>query len=316
MTVSGASVLASSLDNQLYSLNLDSGNQRWRYDLQGYTQQAVSIQDGLLYLAYTGRRIAAMQDQGNAAGMIWQKDLPFEPTTPFTIWQDMLFIGVGDGGDARLLAIRRQNPDDRREFNDPNARLQLPAIGQETIYVGADRLWALDINMWNSLETVWISPDVNNVVAPPVYAYPGVVKLAELFVADSSNIVSALDANTGLRFWTHNFGGPISALAVNENSVFVVGNGVLRALSRQNGQPLWTQSVGGAAMGGPLVTTDRVLVVTQGGGIFFFDAVSGAIVDAATSAPSSVAGGPAVSGGTWLFIPASNNNVYAYRGSP
>ena len=98
-----------------------------------------------------------------------------------------------------MLAIRRSNPADRREFNEPNCRVQQPAIGQETIFVGADRLWAIDINLWLSQEIVWTSTDVFNVVAPPVYAFPGVVKLAELYAADAGGTVHALDANTGTR---------------------------------------------------------------------------------------------------------------------
>ncbi len=313
VAVSGQSVLASSSDNQFYSLDLGSGSQRWRYPLQNFTQLAPAIQDGIIYLAY-GRSMVALQDQGNAAGLIWQKELPFNSTSPFNIWLDTLFIGSGEGGDARLVAIRRSNPDDRREFNEPNGRVQQPAIGQETIFVGADRLWALDINIFNSQEIIWTSPDVFNVAAPPVYVAPGVVKLAELYVADSGGTVHALDANTGERFWTHALGGSITALAVNDSSVYIAGNGVLRAVSRRDGAQQWTQTVG-AVMGGPLVTNSRVLVVTQNGGIFLLDAANGNILDGAQNVNAQVPGGPAISG-LQLLIPTNNSTVYSYRGAP
>jgi hypothetical protein len=114
VAVSGASVLASSSDNQFYSLDLNGGSQRWRYNLQNSTQLAPSIQDGLIYLAYGGRLLAALQDQGNNVGLIWQSDLPFNATSPFNIWLDTLLIGAGEGGDARLVALRRSNPAERR----------------------------------------------------------------------------------------------------------------------------------------------------------------------------------------------------------
>jgi outer membrane protein assembly factor BamB len=313
--VSGPSVLASSSDNQFYSLDLTSGTQRWRYDLQNMTQLAPSIQDGLIYLVLGGRSLTALQDQGNAAGLIWQNDLPYNATSPMTIWLDTIFIGSGEGGEARLVALRRVNPSDRREFVEPNGRVQQPAIGQETIFVGADRLWAVDINLFAGQEIVWTSPDVFNVAAPPVYVSPGVVRLAELYVADNGGVVHALDANTGARFWTHAFGAAVTALAVNDSSVFIAGNGVLRAISRRDGSTQWTLPVGGTVMGGPLVTNSRALVVVQTGGIFLIDATNGSILDATQNVPAQVPGGPAVSG-LQVLVPAANFTLYGYRGAP
>jgi outer membrane protein assembly factor BamB len=317
VAVSGASVLASNADNQFYSLDLNAGSQRWRYDLQNSTQWAPSIQDGLIYLSYAGRSVAALQDQGNAAGLIWQSDLPQNATSPFNIWLDTLFIGAGESGEARLVAVRRNNPAERREFAEPNARVLQPAIGQETIFVGADRLWALDANLLSvGQEIVWTSSDVFNVGAPPVYAWPGVVKLAELYVADSNGTVHAIDANTGVRIWTHSPGWVVTALAVNDGSVILAGsNGVMRAISRRDGSAQWTQTVGGPVMGGPIVTNTRALAVTQNGGIFLLDATNGGILDAAQNVQSQVPGGPAVSG-LQVLVPTSNNSVYAFRGAP
>ena len=317
VAVSGASVLASSQDNQFYSLDLGAGTQRWRYNLQNTIPFAPAIQDGLIYLTFGGRSILSLQDQGNSAGVIWQSDLPQNATSPFTAWIDTLFIGAGEGADARLIAIRRSNPGERREFVEPNARVLQPAIGQETLFVGAERLWAIDANLLSlGTEIVWTSPDVVNVAAPPVYAWPGVVKLAELYVADSNGTVHALDANTGVRFWTHSPGFGVTALAVNDTSVFLAGNnGVLRALSRRDGSVQWTQSVGGLVMGGPLVTNARVVAVTQGGGVFLLDAAGGGILDAAQNVQTQVPGGPAVSS-LQVIVPTSSNSVYAFRGAP
>lgn len=313
--VSGPNVLAFSADNQLYNHDLSSGTQRWRFNLQSISRSAPSIQDGLIYLLLGERSLVCLQDQGNAAGLIWQSDLPFNATSAMTIWLDTIFIGAGEEGDARLLALRRSNPNDRREFAEPNGRVQQPAVGGETIFVGADRLWAVDINFFSGQEIVWTSPEVFNVAAPPVYAAPGVVKLAELFVADSSGTVHGLDANTGVRFWTHPFGATVTALAVNDSNVFIAGNGVLRAVSRRDGSTQWTLPVGGNIAGGPLVTNSRGLLVLQSGGIFLIDAVNGSILDAAQSVQAEVPGGPAVSG-LQVLIPTANSTFYAYRGAP
>jgi outer membrane protein assembly factor BamB len=164
-------------------------------------------------------------------------------------------------------------------------------------------------------EIIWTSPDLFNVAAPPVYAWPGVVKLAELYVADNNGTVHAIDANTGVRFWTHSPGWPVTALAVNDGSVILAGsNGVMRAISRRDGSAQWTQTIGGPVMGGPIVTNTRVLVVTQNGGIFLLDAANGSVLDATQNVQTQVPGGPAVSG-LQVLVPASNS-VYAFRGAP
>ncbi len=238
--IRGNTLIAGSRDSQLYGLYTEAGNQLWRYDLQGVVQFTPAIQDGLIYVTYNGNRAAALQEQGT---LYWQSDLPANTTTAFQIWLDTLFVGAGDGADARLIALRRDNPGERREFTTPVSRVQLPAVGQETIFVGADRLWALDSNFFllNEPEVVWTSNDVTNITVPPVYSYPGVVRLAELYVADAGNNVHALDANTGARFWTQPMGAAITSLALNDNSLFVVGSGYVRALSRTDGQTLWSQ---------------------------------------------------------------------------
>ena len=149
LAVLGQSVLASSSDNNLYGFYLEVGNQSWKLNLQAFTNLAPAIQDDLIYLAY-GRTITAVRVYASASE--WQRTLDADATTPFTIWLDSLFIGVGENDGAKLVAIRRLNPDDRKEFGVPISRIQLPAIGQETLFIGADRLWAVDINFWDGTE--------------------------------------------------------------------------------------------------------------------------------------------------------------------
>ncbi|MCS6825263.1 MAG: hypothetical protein NZ553_01480, partial [Caldilinea sp.] len=61
------------------------------------------------------------------------------------------------------------------------------------------------------------------------------------------------------------------------------------------------------------VANDRVLVITQNGAVFY-DANSGAVLDAATFFRSPLLAAPAVSQ-EWLFAP-SNMSIFGYRGNP
>ncbi len=302
-------------DGNVYSLYWDAGNQRWKYAVQPEVRFAPALSGNVIYVL-NGSTVSALQDQGGAAGVVGQVNLPNTPQTPINVWLNMLLLGAGDNNDARLLALRRDNLNDQRVFETPSGAIQMPAIGQETIYVGADRLYAIDANLFDkpNIETIWTDPPgVGAVTLPPIYAYPGVRALAELYVA-SGNRVHALDANTGAALWSYDFGGPVTAMAVNETGVVVVGNGQMHKISRELGTQLWPASVSGTVMGGPLVSDRMILLVTQAGAILLYDGATGNLLDASQSVPSGVVGGPAVSNGR-IFI-ASGNTVYAYQGNP
>ncbi len=314
LAVMGPNVVSSSQDGQIYSFNRDSGTQRWRFNLNTSTNLAPAVQDTLLYIPYTGNRMVVLQDAGDRANVISTVDLPGAASTSPTFLNDVVFLGVGDGDATDLVAMRRENLADRRVFGEPTSRLLQPAIGQETIYVPANRLWAVDTNLWRGTELIWTQLELNNLTAPPVYITPGVIRNSELYAADQSGNVYALDANTGARIWIHPFGTPATMLAVTDQYLYVAGGGVLRAISRLSGQAIWTMQTGGQLAGGPWVTNDRVMVATQGGTIFVYDAFTGAVVDSSTVLPGPINVAPAVSQ-EWIFVPTSNT-IYGYRGQP
>ncbi len=314
LAVSGPNVVSSSQDGQIYSFNRDSGTQRWRFNLATTATLAPAAQDNLLYIPYSGNKMVVLQDAGDRANVISTVDLPGAASTSPTFLNDIIFLGVGDGDAADLVAMRRENLADRRVFGEPTSRLLQPAIGQEIIYVPANRLWAVDTNLWRGTELLWTQPDLNNLTAPPVYITPGVIRNSELYAADQSGNVYALDANTGARIWIHPFGTPATTLAVNDAYLFVAGGGILRAISRLSGQAVWTQQTGGQLAGGPWVTNDRVMVATQGGTIFIYDGITGTVVDSSTILPGPINVAPAVSQ-DWIFVPTSNT-IYGFRGQP
>ena len=88
---------------------------------------------------------------------------------------------------------------------------------------------------------------------------------------------------------------------------------MLRALGRNDFLQRWQQPISGNVRGGPFVTDDRVLVVTDSGAIQMFDAVAGGPLDSGVSLSVPPAANPAVGGGV-LYVPGANNTIYAYRG--
>jgi outer membrane protein assembly factor BamB len=310
-------VIGYNSDGNVYSLFWDFGNQRWKYALQPTMSLAPTLVGRVIYLL-NGSTLNALQDQGGAVSPYGQSlNLPNTPQTPINVWLNSLLLGVGDGGDSRLLALRLDNLADQRSFDLPTGAMQMPAIGQEVIYVGADKIYAIDANLFDrpTIETIWTDQSgIGTITAPPVYAYPGVRALAELYVA-GGNRVHALDANTGALLWSYDFGALSTALAVNENSVVIAGSGQLQRVSRDLGARQWTANatLNSPIMGGPLITNDRILVVAQDGRVLLYHMSSGNLIDSSQTVPSGVVSGPAVSNGR-IFV-ASGNAVYAFQGN-
>jgi outer membrane protein assembly factor BamB len=306
--VAGQSVLAGSADGHLYSVDRLGGNQRWRLSVGAPIDFAPAVLDNVVYVATRNGGIFALENQGNSANILWEEELQIPPSTGFNIGGDVLFIGGMTDGAHRLIAVDREDGDILREFPTTGNYLHYPAIGDQLIYVGDEKLWALDVH---NGEEIWSRGTGNNVSAPPLYTRPGVVALAELYMADEGERLYALDANTGRELWNREADGLVTGLAADDSRLFASGNSFVMAVDRDDGERLWGAGVAGPVLGGPIVDGERILVVTQNGSVQFLEAASGGLLDEATL-PNFAVGAAAVSG-EWIFVPAEDGGMYAFR---
>jgi len=311
VVVAGESVLAASADGHLYSFGRTAGNQRWRFLVGRPMRFAPVVQDTLIYLVDDDGRIMALQDLGDQATIIWQNTLPKPPSSGFTMAGGKLYVSTMSGTEHQVLAVNRSNGGiEGAKFNTTGNYLHLPAVGNQLLYVSDGSLWALDLE---NFELVWTRPEIQNVTTVPVYSADGVVAFAEVYVADSVGRIYSLDANTGVQLWRYDGTEPITALALNENTIFASGNGYVRAITRnKDHKELWRTNVNGAVLGGPLVDSEVVLVVTATGDIQYLDAITGVLTNAPPLVATSLGGGAAVSG-NYLFLAGTNSNLYALR---
>jgi hypothetical protein len=118
VVLGSATVILYNSDGDAYSLFWDAGNQRWKYTIRPEVRFAPALAGNVVYLL-NGSTVSALQDQGGAAALVGQATLPNTPLTPINVWLNMLFLGAGDNGDSRLLALRRDNLNDQRAFDLP-----------------------------------------------------------------------------------------------------------------------------------------------------------------------------------------------------
>jgi outer membrane protein assembly factor BamB len=271
---------------------------------------APMIYENEIFIADQNRTLSAFENP-NSPALIWRVTTSQPAISSFNIFSETLFLATGEGGNHTLLALDRDNGAVRWERQSSGPGLRYPVIGDQLLYAADSGVTAYDVHTG---EVVWQNNDVQNIIAGPVYGSPGLSGLAELYVVTSNNRIHALDANTGVELWNIDNGEAATSLAINENTLFVAGDGYLKAFSRQDRNQRWRSPlVGGAVMGGPLVDASHALVVTQSGTVHLFETGSGSSISV-PSIGASAAGAPAISG-AYIFVPGTDGRLYALLGS-
>ena len=157
----------------------------------------------------------------------------------------------------------------------------------------------------------------------PMMSTP-VVAGGRVYTMDSESLISAFDATTGARLWSHDtrpeeddegaFGG---GLAVAGGWLFATtGLGHALALDAETGAMQWRQSIGVPVRTAPAVSGGRVFAVSHDNRLWALDAGNGAVLWSHTAIEESAGfpGGasPAVAGGI-VVAPFSSGELTAHR---
>ncbi len=156
---------------------------------------------------------------------------------------------------------------------------------------------------------------ITDVSGDPVVVGPYIV------AANQSGRTLAIDARSGRRVWTRNFGsaGPIWAAG---DTIFVVSDSaqVLR-VSARDGRTLWSVQLpefkdpddkeDAIAYSGPVLVSGKLLVTDSRGNLMTFDALTGA-EGAKIDIDDGSLTGPVVANGT-VFVLTDNATLSAYR---
>ncbi|MGL4650193.1 MAG: PQQ-binding-like beta-propeller repeat protein [Caldilineaceae bacterium] len=312
--LAGNAVFAASGDGHLYAFNRDAGGQLWRFNL-GEVARATPLVDGSqVYVVTESGRLFALENQGQAAAQRWMTALGGVPRSGILPAPNRLVLTMRQPDGERLVILDRGNGAVLRNVALGNAQSQAPALSAQTVYVASDLVRAYDL--WSG-ELVWQSTEGTQYTTPPLLMVPGVEAAAELYVADTQGRLLAYDANTGQLIWAAPVGGTATGIAASGTTVFVSGPGFVRAFARvrrTEGQLLWTAGIAGNVPGGPIVDETRVLVVSDGGGVQYLDAITGALI--AANVQAQPLGGAAAAVSPWLFAPGQNAVLFAAREGP
>jgi len=308
VAIAGMDVLASSTDGHIYSVDRVGGNQRWRSLLDNNVQQAAAVVDDNVYLIDEQGQLYDLSIQGGEQR--WQVNIGAKPLSGVNIVDKYLLASVDVGGQHQLMMFERGNGAKVAEFSTTGAFLQYPAVGDQLVYAADGDVWALDV--FGALAEVWKYTNLGNITAPPLYIRPGVRATAELYVADETGRVASLDANTGRELWIYQSGDVVTGMAVDDERLFLSGNGFVKAISRQERTDLWRVTTDGAVLGGPIVGDGEAFIVTETGDVRYLDAEDGGQILVAPGPPTTIA--PGAVAGDWIFL-VGREGMYGFRGA-
>lgn len=319
LTVSGSNIVVSSSDNHIYFLGREAGNQRNRVLIDGVSRLAAAHADGSVYLFDINGRLLKLTSANDGIQDSLQLAQPSPNAGGINLIGDYLLVSAvgANSGSGRLYLVDRNDLTLLAEKAIAGADIQYPAVGDQLVYVGGSTVYALD--PYSNLAEIWTYDVGARLSAPPVYIRPGFYAAAELYLADESGRITILDANTGLREAEFALGGQqITGLAVDDERLYIAGQGFLRAMRRDNAQNAWPNVNGvplnADVLAGPFVGANEVLVQMEDGAIRTFDKFTGAslsnfIVNSRLAAPGIVAG-------PWIYLPGADTRLYGVRGAP
>lgn len=325
VVVFGDNVVAASSDNHIYSHSRESGSQRWRYDVREAVTAAPGVEGGMVYVVTPSGLLYAFNDLGGAAPSPWPLQLTGRPYGGVVGWGNRLFITTQDTQD-HLIMVDRINGRIAINYTAANTTFpHAPAVGNQLVYIAGSALLALDAYSnpaaappSGEARVVWRrDADTGySFTTSPVYSYPGVRALAELYVGDNQGRVLGFDANTGEPLpqgVSPVTGQPVTALAVNSRTVFVASSGLVRAFARENlTQELWRQPFGGSGSGSLITDETRVMAAATNGAVQIYDASFGATL--AGNVQTTEMAGPVAVSGDWLYVAGRNGTLFGLRG--
>jgi len=281
--LSGRSVLVTSTDGSMYSLDVDSGREIWRYDAGTPIASTPVVNGSRAYLVDRANRVHAVdvgtgepvwtRDTGPDMPLAWGLEGWDYVTASPVLVGEALYVGSGDGA---IYALSATDGELRWRVQTAGRIRATPTLAGDTLYVGdSDGVFhALDSatgeTRWrfetdgHTLDSAAAGYDRRQVVAPAA-VHDGTV-----YVGGRDAQVYALDAATGALEWQTDDGTSawvIAAPVVHRGRLLVTRSSStrVRALALDSGREIWSQQAGSLVFA-PAVPMQRGVLVATGRG--------------------------------------------------
>lgn len=283
-------------DQTIYATELSSGRTLWKKELKGLTKRDKTALGG--GLAISGDTLIVASGFGYVARLnavdgseVWKRELGVPMTGAPTVKDGSIFVASNNN---EIFSLDLQTGD--TEWSDQaiseSARVlgsPSPAAiedfviapyssGEIIAYLANNgrRLWTDAISQAGRFTPI---SEINDIGSRPVLA-GGLV-----FASSQSGITVAIDGRSGNRVWARPIGST-QAPALSGQQLFVIGtNATLAALNAGTGDAYWVTELRQyenekkkkkrISYAGPLLASDRILIVSSRGEVLAFDPQTG-----------------------------------------
>lgn len=256
----------------IYSLSVDDGEPRWRFDVEAPIWSTPAVVDGTVFASALDGVVYALDSE--TGDVVWTTDVGGPLFTSPTVDDGTVYVGGSNLEDHALsheeypvVALDAENGEEMWRRNLEEGTFTTPAVRDGVLYVGSQNgtMHALDAvdgsTVWNHSAEGEPHPD-------PLVRYAGVTSSATVddeavYYGDYAGGFRALDAATGDVLWETSFELQFGSSASVAGEVLYVGNydGTLYALDGSDGDVLWRHDTGSRiTKSSPLVSDGKVLV--------------------------------------------------------
>ena len=246
---------------QLVAVDLDRGTIRWTLDQS--TAFTPATGEGLVFTV--DEQLIKALDASTGATK-WSTPLPGGAALPLYYDTGWLLASTTTGD---LIALRASDGSMlwQRQLGAPLSGPPGPAL--DRLYLALDDNQLVSV-MLNSGETIWSR-------AMPSRVTSMLALEDQLVVGTAAKRFVSIDLENGRERWGWNVGGDISGLptADDKRIYFAARDNILRALDRKSGNLKWKANLPSRPAGGPLRTSDTVLMPMVSSEIAGFDPETG-----------------------------------------
>lgn len=251
------SIYIGSYDNNLYSLNANSGEFQWKYATNGGIVTRPVISDGQVLFGSEDGRLYSLLARTGKLSWTFPADAPIRCSP--AVAEGHVFFGSDDGA---LQAVNITT--NRRLWRyDTSAPVRSsPVVTSDMIYFGSDTgdFFAMDLRG----QIKWRFKAKRSIVSSPIL-HKGTVYFTSL-----DGLLYALDAKAGWALWRFRMGkGSISSPCVAENLVIVgSADGNIYCVEIGNSREVWRFQTEHQVSGSPVAYKDSVYCGSADGNLY------------------------------------------------
>ena len=234
----------------VFAVNAKKGDVVWTKSLNYPLRTAPMIAEGKVFVQSADNKFFALDEKDGE--ILWKYDIMLENTTlvggsvpAYCKDLDMIIAGFSSG-----------------ELQTFNASIGSP-------------LWS-DVLISN--RQAYSSTFLNTIKASPV------VEGETVYAFSNGNVLTSIDARTGLRNWEKEIGGKTTPLLAG-NVLYVISNDRdLLAINKENGNILWAKPLDfgekpvDVVASAPIMLSNRLIIALSNGNVFTYDPKNGTIL--------------------------------------